>query len=109
MNKPDRPPETLSERTLKWLAKLPEDVQPKATAEQYPRLVNRIAGLWNHPEDFMDYINELLMDSRGDREGFPLSVAMELATVKDYYEMNVNPDSKAYLWDPRVKKTPPSR
>jgi len=36
----------LQERTVKWLAALPADVWPTATAQQYPRIVNRIDDLW---------------------------------------------------------------
>ena len=100
---PEQPKNTnvLSEYAKKWLEKLPPEAQPKETVEQYPRLVNRIATAWKHPEELMEYIDELLVNTRGDRAGFPMKIALELATLKDYYEMNVHPDSKAYLWDPR--------
>jgi uncharacterized protein len=108
MSTPEKPPEvvTLTERANKWLEKIPEEARPKLLQDQFPRIVNRISSMWNHPDELMEYLNELLMDTRGDRAGFPLPVAMEIATIKDYYEMNIHPESKAYLWDPRVKKTP---
>jgi hypothetical protein len=92
---------TLNEHARKWLEKLPEEVQPKLLTEQFPRLLNRISSLWKHPDELMEYLDELLVDSRGGRAGFPMTVALELATLKDYYETHVHPDSKAYLWDPR--------
>lgn len=87
-----------------WLANLPEAVRPNKTAEQYPRIVNRLASLWKHQDEFIEYIDDLLVDARGGRAGFPLAIALELANVKDHYEMDVHPErSKAYLWDPRQK------
>jgi len=86
------------------LDKLPEDIRPKVTAEKYPRVVNKLGTLWKRPDEFVEYLDELLVDKRGKRKGFPLSVALELASVKDHYEMKVHPErSKAYLWDPRLK------
>jgi uncharacterized protein len=95
--------QTLNEHAKKWLEKLPPEIQPKELVEKYPRLLNRISSLWRHPEELMEYLNELLVDTRGDRSGFPMSIATELVNIKDYYEMNVHPESKAYLWDPRIR------
>ena len=100
-------PEVLSEHAKSWIEKLPEDVRPKELPEQFPRIANRISSLWKHPDELMEYLDDLLVDTRGDRGGFPMAVAMELATVKDYYEMKVDPErTKAYLWDPRRKDEP---
>jgi hypothetical protein len=88
------------------LDKLPEDIRPNLTAEKFPRVVNKLGTLWKRPDEFVEYLDELLVDKRGKRKGFPLSVALELASVKDHYEMKVHPErSKAYLWDPRLKDT----
>ena len=85
-----------------WLENLPDDIRPKVVPEQYPRIVNKMTSLWKHPDEFIEYMEGLLVDRRGDRHGFPMSIALELATIKDHYEMNVHPEiSKAYLWDPR--------
>ena len=100
-----KPEETsINAKAEAWIAKLPDDMRPKVTIEKYPRIVNKMAALWNHPDDFMLYVDDLLVDLRGKRAGFPLAVVMELATIKDHYEMKVHPErSKAYLWDPRQK------
>ena len=88
-----------------WITNLPDDVRPKVVQEQYPRIVNKMAALWRHPDNFIEYMNTLVVDDRGDREGFPLNVVMELVTIKDHYEMNVHPErTRAYLWDPRIKE-----
>jgi hypothetical protein len=94
-------PGTLNEHARKWLEKLPEEIRPKVLNEQFPRIINRISSLWLHPEELMEYLDELLVDTRGGRAGFPMAVATEIVNIKDFYEMNLHPDSKAYLWDPR--------
>src|SRR5205809_7761065 len=94
--------EKLTAATEGWLENLPEDVRPKVVQEKYPRIANRIASLWRHPDEFMAYMSGLLVDDRGDRSGFSMTIALELATIKDHYELHVHPEiSKAYLWDPR--------
>jgi hypothetical protein len=92
----------LNEHTRAWLEKLPENVRPKALPEQFARIANRLSSLWKHPDELIEYIDELLVDTRGGRSGFPMTIASELATLKDYYEHNVDPERGAsYLWDPR--------
>lgn len=105
MSTSEKPPEArLAEHARHWLEKLPENVRPNAVVEQFPRIANQLSSLWKHPDELLEYIDELLVDRRGKRAGFPMEVAMELASIKDYYEMNVHPDSKAYLWDPRRRE-----
>ena len=98
------PQQTLNEHARKWLEKLPEDVRPRTLEEQFPRILNRISSLWKHPDELMEYLNELLVDTRGGRAGFPMAVATEIVNIKDYFESN-DPDSKSYLWDPRRRDT----
>jgi len=99
--------QSLNEHARKWLEKLPEEVRPRVLEEQFPRILNRISSLWKHPDECMEYLDELLVDTRGGRAGFPMSVATELVNIKDYYESNVHPDSKSYLWDPRRREAMP--
>ena len=108
--RPDAKPEdtTLTEASVALLAKLPDDIRPKELHEQFPRIFNRISAMWRRPDSLIVYMEELLVDSRGDRAGFPLRVALDLATLKDYYERVVHPDAAApYLWDPRLAKVKP--
>ena len=110
MEKKPQKEETLSAAAEGWLTNLPDDIRPKLVQEQYPRLVNKMASLWKHPDEFVQYMDELLVDKRGDRSGFPMTIALELATIKDHYEMNVHPEmTKAYLWDPRQGATTPKK
>jgi len=78
-------PEPLSDDATAWMAALPESAKPKQLALRYARLANRLCKLWNDPAPCERLLDELMMDRRGGRQGFPLAVANELATLRDYY------------------------
>lgn len=78
-------PEGLSEAAVAWMAALPEGVRPTQLALRYGRLANRLCELWNDPAGCERLLDELMMDRRGGRQGFPLKVAHELATLRDHY------------------------
>lgn len=88
----------LRERTFKWLATLPAQVRPMATARQYARIVNRIGDLWAHCEFTRLYFQSLLIDRRPGREGFPSVVRHELEILQEYYFEHLS-GLPAILWD----------
>ena len=57
----------------------------------YPHVLNRMAELWAHPRFLTQYFEELLLDSRGGRTGFPLEVIAELTRLRSYYQARINP------------------
>ena len=77
--------EPLGEEAKAWLAELPEAVQPRQLVLRYARLANRICKVWNEPPKCEALLDDLMTDRRGGRKGFPLQVASELATLRDYY------------------------
>lgn len=77
--------ETLRDTTAEWLAELPEAVRPRQLALRYARLANRLCDLWKDAAKCERLLDELMTDRRGGRKGFPLQVASELATLRDYY------------------------
>jgi hypothetical protein len=77
--------ETLSDATTAWIAEMPESVQPRQLALRYARLANRLCKVWTDPLKCERLLDDLMMDRRGGRKGFPLQVANELATLRDYY------------------------
>jgi len=93
-----QPTETLGNETIRWLAGLPPDVRPSALPIQFVRIANALARTWSEPHACLEYLDELLIDRRGDRRGFPFDVALELAGLKDYYETTVHPTSQT-VWD----------
>jgi len=71
--------------SLEWLRSLPKDVRPMALAIQYPRIANLIALQWSKPVECCAYFDDLLVDHRGMRKGFPADVHRDLQTLRDYY------------------------
>jgi ankyrin repeat protein len=47
--------------------------------------VDRIAALWTSPDDTLALFNSLLIDHRGDRQGFPSQVAREILRLSVFY------------------------
>ncbi len=58
---------------------------PHQAEEKYPRIVDKIATLWG-TVGMSRYFSEILFDDRGDREGFPSGVMMELFALSNYHE-----------------------
>ena len=59
--------------------------------------MNRIARLWHRPIQLDAYFDDLLIDQRGGRQGFPFAVASELAALKVYYETKIYPKREC-IW-----------
>jgi hypothetical protein len=77
--------ESLRTATIQWILKLPPHIQPRHLQVKYPRVANRIAALWADEGGCESYLDDLLTDKRGGRKGFPLNVAQEVASIRDYY------------------------
>jgi hypothetical protein len=69
---------------LEWLTRLPADVRPVATAERFPRLINQLAETWTSAQRCQETFEELLLDHRGGRRGFPFEVENELRGLRRY-------------------------
>jgi hypothetical protein len=95
--------ETLSAESVRWLNELPESVRPLKTCARYPRIANRLSSTWNKQAECSGYFEELLLDRRGDRQGFPIEVAFELAALKNYFETAVHP-SQQTVWDDIIQR-----
>lgn len=54
-----------------------EHLQVRAALEDYPRISARIEQLWGTP-DCEAYLNSLVIDTRGNRQGFPPAMMEEL-------------------------------
>ena len=78
-------PESLHTATIQWILRLPPHIQPRHLQVRHPRVANRIAALWPEPTACESYLDDLLTDKRGGRRGFPLDVAQEVASIRDYY------------------------
>ncbi|NDP42705.1 MAG: hypothetical protein GZ089_08320 [Aromatoleum sp.] len=72
--------------TLKWVASLPPNVQPLDLLRHFPRIANSMAGAWNDPKAFRAQMDDLLIDRRSGREGFPTRILGELLTLRLHYD-----------------------
>lgn len=93
-----QPPESLSNETMQWLATLPTHVRPRVLPIEYTRIANTLSRRWPDEHACEAYLDDLLVDRRGNRRGFPLSVVMELATLKDFFETRIHPRPQT-VWD----------
>jgi hypothetical protein len=69
----------------KLLASLPRTAYPFALASKYPRIVNLLALHWEDRLACPEYFEELLVDRRGGRQGFPTDVLLDLRNLREYW------------------------
>jgi hypothetical protein len=86
----------LSEGAARILAELPAAVAPTQLAACFPHIVNRIASLWKIPRQMDPYLDSLVIDQRGGRQGFPAPIAWEILRLKDHYQTVVYPLPRSY-------------
>ncbi len=55
------------------------------------------------------YFDELLLDQRGNRQGFALKVVSELMDLKDYYQRVVYPKAEFSIWEQTDREVSSSR
>jgi hypothetical protein len=91
-------PPALSPAAAEWLAGLPAERAPRQMAEAFPHVANQIACMWKTPRLLDRYLDDLLVDRRGNRQGFPFPVAFEIMQLRDYYQSVVFP-LKTCFWD----------
>ena len=80
-----KPVDCLLPLSDRWFGRLPLDVRPRELATQYPRIVNLVALQWNDSDACFAYFDELLVDRRGARQGFPAGVQRELLRLREHW------------------------
>ncbi len=70
--------------TGRWVEILPAAIQPRALIKQFPRVANVLARSWDDRDSGERYLNDLLIDRRGNRQGFPPDVHLELLNLRDH-------------------------
>lgn len=83
--------------TRHWLIGLPASVRPQALVARFPRIANVIAADWSEPRVLRAYFDDLLIENRRDREGFPIDVLRELLALRAFFA-DLHPDAIA-AWD----------
>jgi hypothetical protein len=72
--------------TVRWIETLPSAIRPRSLLRSFPRIANALARGWNDPANASSYLDSLLHDRRGGRQGFPADVQAELMTLHDYVD-----------------------
>jgi hypothetical protein len=78
--------QALTELAKTWAASLPPRVRPVNLLELYPRVANRVALCWSDAVLMASLFEDLLMDKRGGRKGFPPLVATELKRLQQHHQ-----------------------
>jgi hypothetical protein len=86
-----------SPQAVTWLLSFSDKYLPAELAKAYPRIVNRLAETWSQPAEGRKYLESLLVDERGGREGFPLPIVRELMALKELRNRLHPP--KTDIWD----------
>ena len=94
--------EPLLEPTARWMESLPGCLRPVALARDFSRIANRLGDLWKRPAQCDQYLQDLLLDRRGGRKGFPSAVATELSKLAEHYA-SVHPYRHS-IWDDVLKR-----
>jgi len=83
--------------TLLNLLQGDERSYPHGLEKRYSRIMDKIIELWDTPE--MDaYFMDLMVDSRGGRQGFPQDIAMEIYVLSQAYDRLHPKDESANPW-----------
>jgi hypothetical protein len=91
------PKRQLDQRAKIIVKALPKPMRPLHTCRDFPHIMNLIASSWHEPKLFVKTLDELLMDDRGDRQGFPFQIIVELTELREHYFTSVHPEALK-LW-----------
>jgi len=84
----------LDASAIRLLEQLPPTLRLVALRGQFPRILNRLADAWHSPRAFDALTRSLLIDDRGQRQGFPFEVVTELTELREYYFSTVHAKSR---------------
>ena len=76
---------------MRLLESLPAEIRLNALRRSFPHILNLIAMNWRCPVQMQRTVQSLLIDARGNREGFPMSVQQEITDLADYYFTVIRP------------------
>jgi hypothetical protein len=75
----------LSAEAVRLMGSLSARVSLRELAAKYPRVLNRISEVWYKPAEAERCFDELLLDPRRTRQGFPQAVLYEIASLRHYH------------------------
>jgi hypothetical protein len=83
----------------KLLGTQADKLYPMELANAHPRIIDRIVSLWSQGTQLETYLNELLIDERGNRAGFSPPIILEILALKNYIlALRKPPERNANTW-----------
>ncbi len=76
----------LSRAATQWFLALPRDLRPAELMRRYPRIANRLCEHWTDAPASLQLLEELVLDRRGGRLGFPRPVVIELQALQEHLQ-----------------------
>ena len=64
---------------------LPPSARPYQLANRFARIAHNLASMWDRPAECRAYFDDLLVDKRGGRQGFPKEIVAELLRLRHVY------------------------
>jgi hypothetical protein len=95
---PRRSDEALTGTTRLWLRRLPAGRRPLRLCCHFPRVANRIAWCWSDHPLTEQLLEDLLVDRRGGREGFPRAIVAELRRLREFNDRHRSETAPGGLW-----------
>jgi hypothetical protein len=96
--KRNAPRAELDQRSKLILETIPSEIRPSIIVSKFPHIMNLISKSWHEPKEFVKTLDELLMDDRRNRMGFPFAIIVELTDLREHYFSAVRPEARK-LWD----------
>jgi len=82
-----------------WANGLPSRMRPDGLLVRYPHVANRLALCWPDKRLTDCLLEQLLVDKRGGRKGFPAAVREELLRLREAVPRTMHVDSVTPHWD----------
>lgn len=95
----------MNEKLMEYLRGF-ESKYPHNLEARFPRIVEKIVRLWDTPE-INNYFSDLLIDDRGNRQGFPPEIAREifrLSSAHDEIQARLSVEGDVWADERRVAK-----
>jgi hypothetical protein len=92
--------ESLTPDARAWIQALPPRIRPEELSILYPRIANAIALRWKFLYLIDHVFDDLLVDHRGGRTGFPPIIAQELLRLQDFHESRERAGHSAQIDSP---------
>ena len=65
---------------------LPRELRPLELMRRYPRIANRLCEHWDDASASLPLLEDLVLDRRGGRMGFPRPVVLELQALQEHLQ-----------------------